>query len=89
MPLELKWHIFNWNPCKGEQPLQGMKLKEKELQKAKVCARNVPVWSLGTNWEFLSFGTGGSGVGDLLCRSPEGFGANPRKIFGYLTIIRP
>ena len=41
MPLELKWHFLNWDPCKGEQPLQGMELKEKESR-----------WSRGV-WEPL------------------------------------
>ena len=41
MPLELKWHFLNWDPCKSEQPLQGMELKEKESR-----------WSRGV-WEPL------------------------------------
>ena len=48
----------------GEQPLQGMELKEKEEQKGKVCARNVRFGPLDTNWELLSFG--GGRFGDLL-----------------------
>ena len=40
--LELKQHFFyNWDPFKGEPPLKGMELKEKESQKSKVCARNI------------------------------------------------
>ena len=56
--------VFNWDLCKGEQRLQGMKIKEKESQKAKVFARNVRFAPLDRNWEFLSFGAGG--FGDLL-----------------------
>ena len=68
-----------------EQPLQDMELKEKESQKGKVCARNVR-GPLDTNWELLSFG--GGRFGDLLWKPPMGFGANPGKVFDYLTLIR-
>ena len=45
MPLELKWHFLNWDPCKGEQPLQGMELKEKESRLGTSLKAPNGVWS--------------------------------------------
>ena len=33
--------FFNWDPFKGEQPLQSMDLQEEESLKSRVCGRNV------------------------------------------------
>ena len=74
-----------WDPCKREQPVQGMEIKEKESQKGKVWVRNVqfgPLDKLGIS-EIWSRGVWGPAVKVL-----SGVRGKSPDIFDCFTLIR-
>ena len=77
--------FLNWDPCKREQLVQGMEIKEKESQKGKVCARNVqfrPLDKLEISeiWSRWVWGPAMKVLNGVRGKSPE--------IFDCFTLIR-